>query len=158
MRAKSGFASSTIVFVALLCAGEAFANSAIDDSALRTRQTKLDNGLTVLTLEDHTTPVVAFQIWVRVGSSDEARVTGLAHLFEHMMFKGSKNIAPEKHGQIIQSRGGRTNAYTTPDVTVYTTEVPSEALPLVIALEAERLEYLDISEKNLVSEREVVLE
>ena len=158
MRACSGFVCSTIAFVALLCAGEAFANPAIDDSALRTRQTKLDNGLTVLTLEDHTTPVVAFQMWVRVGSSDEARVTGLAHLFEHMMFKGSKNVPPEKHGQIVQSRGGRINAYTSTDVTVYTAEVPSEALPLVIALEAERLANLDISEKNLVSEREVVLE
>ena len=158
MRACSGFVCSTIAFAALLCAGEAFANPAIDDSALRTRQTKLDNGLTVLTLEDHTTPVVAFQMWVRVGSSDEARVTGLAHLFEHMMFKGSKNVPPEKHGQIVQSRGGRINAYTSPDVTVYTAEVPSEALPLVIALEAERLANLDISEKNLVSEREVVLE
>jgi predicted Zn-dependent peptidase len=97
-------------------------------------------------------------MWVRVGSSDEARVTGLAHLFEHMMFKGSENVPPEKHGQIVQSRGGRINAYTSPDVTVYTAEVPSEALPLVIALEAERLANLDISEKNLVSEREVVLE
>ncbi len=158
MRVHSDFVLSTIAFVALLCAAEALANPAIDDSALRTRQTKLDNGLTVLTLEDHTTPVVAVQMWVRVGSSDEARVTGLAHLFEHMMFKGSKNIPPQKHGQIIQSRGGRTNAYTTADVTVYTTEVPSEALPLVIALEAERLANLDISTKTLVSEREVVLE
>ena len=158
MRTRNRFVSSTIAFVALLCAAEALANPAIDDSALRTRQTKLDNGLTVLTLEDHTTPVVAFQMWVRVGSSDEARVTGLAHLFEHMMFRGSKNIPPEKHGQIIQSRGGRTNAYTTSDMTVYTTEIPSEALPLVIALEAERLANLDISEETLVSEREVVLE
>ncbi len=81
MRAHGWFALSTIAFVALLRAAEALANPAIDDSALRTRQTKLDNGLTVLMLEDHTTPVVAFQIWVRVGSSDEARVTGLAHLF-----------------------------------------------------------------------------
>ena len=158
MRAFSWFVWSTIAFAALLCAGEALADPAIDDSALRTRQTKLDNGLTILTLEDHTTPVVAYQMWVRVGSSDEARVTGLAHLFEHMMFKGSKNVPPEKHGQFIQSRGGRTNAYTTRDVTVYTAEVPSEALPLVIALEAERLAYLDISKENLASEREVVLE
>ncbi len=158
MRTCSGFVCSTIAFAALLCAGEAPAAAGIDDSALRTQQTKLDNGLTILTLEDHTTPVVAFQMWVRVGSSDESRVTGLAHLFEHMMFKGSKNVPPEKHGQIIQSRGGRTNAYTTPDMTVYTAEVPSEALPLVIALEAERLANLDISEENLASEREVVLE
>jgi len=158
MRARSRFVLPIFAFVALLRAGELLANPAIDDSALRTRQTMLENGLTVLTLEDHTTPVVAFQMWIRVGSSDEARVTGLAHLFEHMMFKGSKNIPPEKHGQIIQSRGGRTNAYTTSDMTVYTTEIPSEALPLVIALEAERLANLDISEETLASEREVVLE
>jgi zinc protease len=158
MYANRGFVLSTIAFVALLCAGEALANPAIDDSALRTRQTELDNGLKILTLEDHTTPVVAVQVWVRVGSSDESRVTGLAHLFEHMMFRGSKNIPPEKHGQLIQSRGGRTNAYTTADVTVYTTEIPSEALSLVIALEAERLAHLDISADNLASEREVVLE
>jgi zinc protease len=158
MRTRSGFVGSMIACVALLRAAEALANPAIDDSALRTRQTELENGLKVLTLEDHTTPVVAVQIWVRVGSSDEARVTGLAHLFEHMMFKGSKNIPPEKHGQIIQSRGGRTNAYTTSDMTVYTTEIPSEALPLVIALEAERLANLDISQETLTSEREVVLE
>jgi predicted Zn-dependent peptidase len=158
MRAHGRFVSTTIAFAALSCAAKALANPAIDDSALRTRQTQLDNGLTVLTLEDHTTPVVAFQMWVRVGSSDESRVTGLAHLFEHMMFKGSKNVLPEEHGQLIQSRGGRTNAYTTSDMTVYTTEIPSEALPLVIALEAERLANLDISEKTLASEREVVLE
>ncbi|MBW2495130.1 MAG: insulinase family protein, partial [Deltaproteobacteria bacterium] len=158
MRAHSRIVSSTIAIVAVSCAAGAFANPAVDDSALRTRQTQLENGLTVLTLEDHTTPVVAFQMWVRVGSSDETRVTGLAHLFEHMMFRGSKNIPPEGHGQLIQSRGGRTNAYTTSDMTVYTTEIPAEALPLVIALEAERLANLDISEQTLASEREVVLE
>jgi zinc protease len=101
---------------------------------------------------------VSFQLWVHVGSRDEGRVTGLAHLFEHMMFKGSKNVAPEQHARIIQARGGRSNAYTTNDVTVYVTDVTSEALPLVIALEAERLANLEISADTLRSEREVVLE
>jgi predicted Zn-dependent peptidase len=125
---------------------------------LRAHQTVLANGLTLVTLEDHATPVVSFQMWVRVGSRDETRVTGLAHLFEHMMFKGSKHVAPEEHARIIQSRGGRTNAYTTNDVTVYVTDVTSETLPLVIALEAERVANLDISQETLTSEREVVLE
>lgn len=145
---------AAIVFIAV----SARAETSIDDPALRTRQTTLENGLTVLTLEDHTTPVVSFQMWVRVGSRDEARLTGLAHMFEHMMFKGTKAIGPEQHERLIASRGGRSNAYTTRDVTVYTADVTSQALPLVIALEAERVANLEISESTLASEREVVIE
>jgi zinc protease len=132
--------------------------SSIADPALRTRTDVLDNGLTILTLEDRTTPVVSFQIWVRVGSGDESRFTGLAHLFEHMMFRGSKNLPPEAHGRIISERGGRVNAYTSRDVTVYFADMTSEHLPLLVELEAERLKHLDISEESLASEREVVLE
>ena len=76
-----------------LLASAASADPGIDDPAARVRTTRLDNGLTVLTLEDRTTPVVSLQMWVRVGSRDEARYTGLAHLFEHLMFKGSTHIA-----------------------------------------------------------------
>ncbi len=141
-------------------AGGAAAPSAwkFQDPAADMQRHVLDNGLTVLTLEDHTTPVVSFQMWVKVGSRDEARYTGLAHLFEHMMFKGSTNIPPEKHAQLVQARGGRLNAFTSRDYTVYFEDITSENLPLVIALEAERVANLDISEKTLTSEREVVLE
>jgi zinc protease len=132
--------------------------SSLEDPADRTRVTVLDNGLTVLTLEDHATPVVSFQMWVRVGSRDESHYTGLAHLFEHMMFKGSKHIEPEQHAKLVQARGGKLNAFTSRDFTVYFEDIPPESLPLVIDLEAERLRNLDISEKTLTSEREVVLE
>ena len=121
-------------------------------------ETKLENGLRVVLLEDHRTPVVAFQIWVDAGSADESFYTGIAHLFEHMMFKGSKNIGEEVHAQLINERGGRINAYTNRDVTVYHEDVTSESLPLVIDLEAERFANLDISAETLESEREVVLE
>lgn len=121
-------------------------------------ETRLDNGMRVLLLEDHRTPVVAVQIWVEAGSSDESFYTGIAHLFEHMMFKGSKNIAPEVHAQLINERGGQINAFTSHDVTVYHEDVTSESLPLVIDLEAERFRNLDISQSTLDSEREVVLE
>lgn len=131
---------------------------ALNDPALQTEITKLDNGLTVLLLEDHATPVVAFQMWVRAGSRDEHRYTGIAHLFEHMMFKGSKHIGPEDHARRIEAHGGRVNAYTSRDVTVYHEDIPAEALPLVIALEAERVAHLDISQATLDSERQVVLE
>jgi len=137
-------------------AGPALAE--IEDPASATRVTVLDNGLTVLSLEDHNTPVVSFQIWVKVGSGDEARFTGLAHLFEHMMFRGSKNLPPEAHARLITERGGRINAFTSRDVTVYFADVTAEHLPLVVELEAERLAHLDISEESLASERQVVIE
>lgn len=121
-------------------------------------EAQLENGLKVVLLEDHRTPVVAFQIWVDAGSADESFHTGIAHLFEHMMFKGSSNIDEEVHAQLINERGGRINAYTSRDVTVYHEDITAESLPLVIDLEAERFANLDISEKTLESEREVVLE
>jgi zinc protease len=132
--------------------------TALDDPALRTRTTTLPNGLTILALEDHTTPTVSFQMWVRVGSRDESRYTGIAHLFEHMMFKGSTNVPPEAHATLVEARGGRVNAFTSQDFTVYFEDVTAESLPLVVELEAERLANLDISEKTLTSERQVVLE
>ncbi len=120
--------------------------------------TTLDNGLQVHLLEDHRTPVVSFQIWVAAGSADESFYTGIAHLFEHMMFKGSKNIGDEVHAQLITERGGMVNAYTSRDVTVYHEDVTTETLPLVIDLEAERFGNLVISPAILEPEREVVLE
>lgn len=145
------------LFAAFLLAGGARATP-FEDPAQKLRVTKLDNGLTILTLEDHTTPVVSFQVWVQVGSGDEARFSGLAHLFEHMMFRGSKHIGKEQHSRLIEERGGRINAYTTRDETVYFTNVTPEHLPLVVALEAERLTNLDVSEPSLADEREVVIE
>jgi predicted Zn-dependent peptidase len=132
--------------------------AALDDPAERTRVTVFDNGLTVLTLEDPTTPIASFQMWVKVGSRDKTRYTGLAHLFEHMMFRGSEHIAPEEHARLVNARGGSLNAFTSRDYTVYFEDVTSESLPLVIDLEHERVAHLDISEATLTKEREVVLE
>ncbi len=133
-------------------------SAALDDPALRARETVLENGLRILTLEDPTTPVVSFQTWVKVGSGDESRWTGLAHLFEHMMFRGSERLGPEAYERLIEARGGRINAFTSRDVTVYFADVTREHLPLVIELEAERLSNLSIDADSLASERQVVLE
>jgi len=151
--------SARLALAALLLVAAAPAALAnVDDPALRTRVTTLDNGLTILTLPDPTTPAVSLQMWVRVGSKDEARFTGLAHLFEHMMFRGTDRLPPESHERLIESRGGRVNAFTTNDHTVYFADVAPDALPLVIELEAERLAHLHIDEETLASERQVVLE
>ncbi len=137
---------------------EVFAAPDVDDPALRTQVTKLDNGLTLLLLPETGTPGVSFQMWVRAGAKDETQYTGLAHLFEHMMFRGTDRLPPESHERMIEGRGGRVNAYTTADTTVYHEDVAPDSLPLVIELEAERLANLKITEETLASERQVVLE
>ena len=130
----------------------------VEDPAARTKLTTLDNGLRILTLEDRTTPTVSYQSWVHVGSGDEARWTGVAHLFEHMMFRGSKRVPGEVRDALLRARGSRGNAYTSSDVTVYFEDVAAEHLPLVIELEAERFRNLVISPEVLDTERQVVLE
>src|SRR3954468_2367217 len=121
--------------------------------------TTLPNGLNVVFLEDHSTPIVHVQIWYHVGSKNEkAGRTGFAHFFEHMMFKGSKNVEPEGHPSYISSVGGQSNAYTNEDTTVFWETVPARYLPLVLWLEGDRLASLRIDEKAFKNEREVVKE
>ena len=138
--------------------GAAPAAPSLADPVANLTSTTLENGLKVHLLEDHHTPVVAFQVWVNAGSADESFYTGIAHLFEHMMFKGSKNVGEEIHAQLITERGGMINAYTSRDVTVYHEDVTRESLPLVIDLEAERFANLVVSPEILESERQVVIE
>jgi len=119
----------------------------------------LDNGLTVLISEDHSAPVVSYQVWYKVGSKNERPgITGISHLCEHMMFKGSKNIGPEEHARIIQANGGIDNAGTSLDYTMYWEKLSSDKLELAINLESERQKYLTPTEENFSSEREVVKE
>ena len=121
--------------------------------------TTLPNGLQVVYLEDHSTPIVHLAIWYHVGSKDEKPGrTGFAHLFEHLMFKGSKNVRPDQHPSIITSVGGQSNAFTDEDATVYWETVPAQYLPLVLWLEADRMASLDVSEEKFKTEREVVKE
>jgi zinc protease len=121
--------------------------------------TTLANGLQIVFLEDHSTPIVHAAMWYHVGSKDEkAGRTGFAHLFEHMMFKGSKNVKPDEHPSLITSVGGQSNAFTDEDATVYWETVPAQYLPLVLWLEADRMASLDVSEAKFRTEREVVKE
>jgi zinc protease len=121
--------------------------------------TTLPNGLQVVYLEDHSTPITHLAIWYHVGSKDEkAGRTGFAHLFEHLMFKGSKNVRPDQHPSLITSVGGQSNAYTDEDATVYWETVPSQYLPLVLWMEADRMASLDVSDEKFKTEREVVKE
>jgi len=119
----------------------------------------LPNGLRLLLVEDHSTPILNIQVWYHVGSKDEhAGRTGFAHLFEHLMFKGSAHVAPEEHSRIVETAGGVDNAYTNDDVTVFWETVPSNFLERVLWLEADRMASLNVDEANFTSEREVVKE
>ena len=119
----------------------------------------LPNGLTVVLEEDHSVPIVHLNLTYHVGSKNEKPGrTGFAHLFEHLMFKGSKNVEPEGHTSMIASVGGQSNAYTTEDETVFWETAPSQYLPLLLWQEADRMATLRITKETFVSEREVVKE
>jgi len=113
----------------------------------------------VILLEDHSTPIVHLQLWYHVGSKNERPGrTGFAHLFEHMMFKGSRNVGPEEHPSLISSIGGQSNAYTNEDSTVFWETVPAQYLPMILWLEADRMASLRIDEGRFRTEREIVKE
>src|SRR5881396_2097188 len=153
------------VFIVLALAASALwgvpaaVSAAVRPPKLEYQVTTLPNGLTVVTQEAHSTPIVHSQLWYHVGSKNEkAGRTGFAHLFEHLMFKGSKNVEPEGHTSMIAAVGGQSNAYTTDDVTVFWQTVPAHYLPLVLWLEADRMATLRIDSQTFTNERDVVKE
>jgi zinc protease len=148
-----------VLTAAALVAVDPTAGAAIRPPRLNYTMTTLANGLQVVFLEDHSTPIVHAEIWYHVGSKNERPGrTGFAHLFEHMMFKGSRNVEPEGHPSWISSVGGQSNAYTNEDATVFWQTFPAQYLPLVLWLEADRMASLRIEERVFQTEREVVKE
>lgn len=119
----------------------------------------LPNGLHVIFLEDHAVPIAHVEMWYHVGAKDERPGhTGFAHLFEHLMFKGSAHVGSDEHSRIIEAMGGFDNAATFDDYTYFYETFPSQYLARVLWLEADRMGSLDVSEANFQSEREVVKE
>jgi zinc protease len=120
---------------------------------------ELKNGLKVILLEEHSVPVVDLQIWYHVGGKDEQPGhTGFAHLFEHLMFKGSAHVGPDEHSRIIEAAGGYDNAETGDDTTQFFETFPSNYLERVLWLEADRMGSLNVDDANFKSERQVVEE
>lgn len=136
--------------------GEHFIQELTGD--LQVHRFQLKNGLMLLVLEDHRSPTLAYQTWFKVGSRDEAiGKTGLAHLFEHLMFKATKNHPAGDFDRILQLAGAEdTNAFTSRDFTAYVQEIPSDKLELLIQLESDRMVGLEVSDTAFTSEREVV--
>lgn len=119
----------------------------------------LANGLRVLSAADNSSPTVAIQVWYHVGSKDDPQSrSGFAHLFEHIMFKSTKNMKSEMMDRLTEDVGGFNNAFTSDDVTVYFEVVPSNYLETLIWAEADRLSGLNVDDPNFKSERDVVKE
>ena len=126
---------------------------------LNFRDRTLNNGLRVLSAADHSSPTVAIHVWYHVGSKDDpAGRSGFAHLFEHIMFKSTKNMKSEMMDRLTEDVGGYNNAFTNPDVTVYFEVVPSNYLKTLLWAESDRLSSLNVDESNFKSERSVVEE
>jgi zinc protease len=132
---------------------------AVAQLRLDVKRTKLDNGLRIVMLVDHTTPTVAIDVLYDVGGRNEERGrSGFAHLFEHMMFQGSRNVPRGEHLKLVAAHGGQLNGTTTADHTSYFEMLPSSELALGLWLEADRMKSLDISLTNFETQRSVVKE
>jgi zinc protease len=119
----------------------------------------LGNGLKVIVKEDHRAPVVVSMVWYKVGSMDEVNgTTGVSHVLEHMMFKGTKKVPEGEFSKIIAQAGGRDNAFTSKDFTAFFQQLHKSKLPLALKLEADRMQNLNFSKDGFAKEMKVVME
>jgi zinc protease len=119
----------------------------------------LDNGMQVVVVEDHRAPVVTHMVWYRAGSADEpAGKSGIAHFLEHLMFKRTENLAPGEFSKVVTAQGGRDNAFTSFDYTAYFQRVASDRLELMMQMESDRMVNLRLTEEDILTEREVIIE
>src|SRR5574341_1579098 len=127
--------------------------------AAQVQESVLDNGLKVLLLEDHKSPAVTFQVWYRVGGRDEKDgKSGLAHFLEHMMFKGTPTTGPEEYSRIIAKNGGRSNAFTSNDMTVYFATMSRDKIGIELELEADRMANALLGDTYFEPEKKVIQE
>lgn len=119
----------------------------------------LDNGMDVVVIEDHRAPVATHMVWYRVGAADEpAGTSGIAHFLEHLMFKGTETVAPGEFSATVAAQGGSDNAFTSWDYTAYFQRVAADRLDLMMQMEADRMRNLRLTEEDVVTERQVILE
>ena len=155
MRLHQKFLSATVLFA---LAGGVTAQTG-RSVHVDLKETRLANGLRVITVEDHNTPVIAVNVTYNVGSRNEREGrTGFAHLFEHMMFQGSENVGKSEHFMLIQNNGGTMNGTTNEDRTNYFEALPSNQLELALYLESDRMRSLAVNQENLDNQRNVVQE
>ncbi|MBC7154236.1 MAG: insulinase family protein [Rhodobacteraceae bacterium] len=119
----------------------------------------LENGLEAVVIEDHRAPVVVHMVWYKVGAADEAPgKSGIAHFLEHLMFKGTDTVASGEFSEIVKANGGSDNAFTSYDYTAYFQRVAADRLDLMMKMEADRMRNLHMSQQDVTTERQVILE
>ena len=153
--------SFIVICLSVLFIFFSFSYASLADERLgdKVYETTLANGLKVILLENHKAPVVTVQVWYRVGSRNEAwGKTGLSHLLEHMMFKGSKKFSAEDFVRIIEENGGNNNAFTSHDYTAYFVNMSADRVAIPLELEADRMRNAIFSEKEFLTEKNVVIE
>jgi zinc protease len=149
----------TVALCLGLVAGASAQTAALSGPQLAVTEATLENGLRVLVQDDPRNPIVAVQVFYRVGSRNERPgATGLAHFLEHMMFKGTPTYGRGQVARLIEENGGRDNAYTTKDLTSYYTNIAADKLDLVLRIEADRMRHLLLDAAEIDSERKVVME
>jgi zinc protease len=148
-----------LVLTAALLAMAPEAPAQAGEGVFNPERATLENGLEVVVIPNHRSPVVTHMIWYKVGAADEASGhSGIAHLLEHLMFKGTETRAPGEFSAIVSRNGGQENAFTSWDFTAYHQSVAKDRLPLVMELEADRMTNLVLGEEQVASEKQVVLE
>lgn len=136
-----------------------FTTAPVFSQDLKVTEKVLPNGLKVLLKEEHKAPVVTFQVWYKVGSRNEKLgTTGVSHVLEHMMFKGTKKYGPKQFSQIVQRNGGNDNAFTGKDYTAYFENFASDRIAISLDLESDRMQNLLLDPRDFLSERDVVKE
>jgi zinc protease len=141
-----------MVLAPMVLASQARAEPAVSDF-------RLDNGMEVVVIEDHRAPVVTHMVWYRVGAADEPwGHSGIAHFFEHLMFKATGKIADGAFSKIVAANGGSDNAFTSYDYTAYFQRIAADRLGLVMGMEADRMRNLALSDEVIATERDVILE
>ncbi len=139
--------------------GQAKARNIHKSSKSNVSEFTLSNGMDVIVIPDHRAPVVTHMVWYKVGAVDEPMgKSGIAHFLEHLMFKGTNKIASGEFSKIIARNGGQDNAFTSMDTTAYHERVAKDRLRMVMEMEADRMRNLTLSEKDVLTERDVILE
>ncbi len=153
---KLGVSRPAIIAMAILML--AFANQSAS-AAPRAVEFKLSNGMEVVVIPDHRAPVVTHMVWYKVGAADEPKGTsGIAHFLEHLMFKSTDKIAVGDFSKIISKLGGQDNAFTGQDVTAYHQRIAKEQLPTLMEMEADRMTHLRLTDDEVATERQVIIE
>ena len=128
-------------------------------SSSRATEMKLANGMQIVVITDKRAPVVTHMVWYRVGAADEPRgISGIAHFLEHLMFKSTDKIKSGEFSKIVSRLGGNDNAFTSQDATAYFQRIAKDRLPQVMRMEADRMVNLKLAEKEVLTERDVILE